>query len=147
MRTFLLVLLVTVAIGVLLTNEPAVGIVGLIILYLYVNNETDDGLNEEIAKKLKDIGSPTIIDDEPSLILLLWDMNEITKDESPLVFETIVSKCQEFLVADQKLKHIIKKEIKQETDNLGFMAYNESLRKSLSKLVKELDQHLPVVCK
>jgi hypothetical protein len=142
MRTFLLVLLVTVAIGVLLTNEPTIGIVGLIILFLYVNNETDDDLNEEIAKKFKDIGSPTVIDDEPSLILVLWDINEITKDESPLVFETIVSKCQEFLVVDQKLKHIIKKEIKQETDNLGFMAYNESRRKSLSKLVKELDQHL-----
>jgi hypothetical protein len=139
---FLQLVIGTVAIGLILSNEPALGLACLIGLYIYQNNQTTDDLNEMIMEKFIDIGSPDIVAEEPNLILVLWDINQLCGNESNLIFQEIVKKCQEYVIADSTTKHHVQKSIKREMGNLGLIAWNQKRRKQLDNLIQEMENVL-----
>jgi hypothetical protein len=139
---FLQLIIGTVAIGLILSNEPALGIACLIGLYMYYNMQTTDDLNEMIMQKFIDIGEPDIVVDEPNLILVLWEINQLCGTESNLIFKDIVKKCQEYIIADKETKPSIRKSIQREMGNLGLTAWNQKRRKNLDNLINEIDDVL-----
>lgn len=140
-----LVASIILAVGLILSNEIALGLVCLVLIGIYKSHSqqnTQEDLNEDIASKLRDIGSPNVIDDEPNLVLILWDLLQLCGKESPLIFDAIVTKCQEFIVADEKYRPGIRKEIRKEIGNFGLMAWNHKRRLRLSELMEEVDVFL-----
>jgi hypothetical protein len=130
------ILVIIAIVGFILSNQPAFAIIiGLLWYYL---KDTED-INIEVHQKLEDIGTPLLIDNEPNLILILWDIYDAFGESSPLLFHSIVSKCQSFLQGHKGIKDDIRKE-------MGSFILSNSRKKGLiMKLTNELLQFLDTI--